>query len=289
MRNKSLSPLKQAFAAWGAFALATASMTAFGPGGVAWAAGKTSRATAPAQPRGPAASGEIAYISGDTLEVRNPETGQTTVRVSAKTSITATVTVTLKAVEKGSCITASGVKAKDGALDATTVTLIAVRGGRCGGGLRVGARSETGNFPSRTARSGTPRRHFTPPANAATAFGKVIAVGGSKVTVEGTMVSFSALDRSSSTSKKTISKTVPKAKELAVEVSSKTRFLKTAIASRESLKVGECATAFGSTNNIGAVSATRLSVSPATSTGCGFGGGFFGPGGFGGATQGARG
>ena len=67
------------------------------------------------------ASGEIACISGDTLEVRNPETGQTTVKVTAKTSITATVAVTLKAVENGSCITASGVKAKNGALDATTV------------------------------------------------------------------------------------------------------------------------------------------------------------------------
>ena len=292
MRRRSLFAAKHSLGGLGVLALATLSMAAAGLGGVAAAASKTSKTTAPktslpAQARGPVASGQIAYISGDTLEVRNQATGQTTVKITAKTAITATVAVTLKAVAKGSCITASGTKAKNGALDASTVTLVAANGGKCGGGFRAPAGRGRGNFPPRTTSNSTPRRQFTPPANAATAFGKVTGVSGSKVTVDGTTFSLSAANRSSS-SKKATSTTVPRPKELTVDVGSKTKYLKTGAGSAKSLKVGECATAFGSTNSIGAVTATRLSVSPATSGSCGFGGGFFGFGGFGGAARGAN-
>jgi hypothetical protein len=296
MRKLRRSSTGRGLAALGALVLATGSMVGAGPGGVALAASKTQKTTVPktslpAQARAPAASGQIAYISGDTLEVRDQATGQTTVKITSKTAITATVAVTLKAVAKGSCITASGTKAKNGALDASTVTLTATNGGKCGGGYRVPLGRGGGDFAPRSTGSSTPRRQFTPPANAATAFGKVTAVGGSKVTVDGTMFSFSAARRSSSKSKKATSTTVPKAKKLTVDLSSKTKYLKTGAGTAKSLKVGECATAFGSTSSIGAVTATRLSVSPATSAGCGFGGSFFGFGGsgFGGSRGAARG
>jgi hypothetical protein len=77
-----------------------------------------------------------------------------------------------------------------------------------------------------------------------------------------------------------------------VVVSSATKYTKTGKATIAAVKVGECATAFGPANDIGAVTATRLTVSPATAAGCsafgagggGFfrGGGGFGRGGFGG-------
>lgn len=294
MRNGSPFPSRRGVAALGALVLVAASMAPMvvaGPGGVAWAASKSSKSPTPHAFAGPAASGKISYVSGNSLEVQNAETGQTTVDISSKTAITATVAVSLKAVASGSCITATGTKAKSGAIDATTITLVAASGGKCGvGGFRSGRGAATGggNFRPRTTGSSGATRHFTVPANTATAFGKVTSVSGSTVSIEGTMFSFSAAGKSASSSKKSTSTTVPKATKVMVDVSSKTKYLKTGTGSAKSLKVGECATAFGSTSSIGAVTATRLSVTPATGGTCGFGGGF-GGGGFSGPGGGAAG
>ncbi len=279
MRNVRRLSNRRGPGALGALVLASASMVFAGPGGVAFAASKPSKATtAPARPAAqrPAASGQIAYVSGNTLEVRSQETGQTTVDITSKTAITATVTVSLEAIKSGSCVTATGTRAKSGALDATTVTLAAANGATCGGGFR-GARGggpgAGGNSGRGTTGRSNPSRSFTSPANAATAFGKVISVSGSKMTLEGTIFSFSGASRSSSGSKKgSRSATTPKAGKLTVDVGSKTKFLKTGPGSTKSLKVGECATAFGPTSSIGTVTATRLALSPATSGTCGFGG-----------------
>lgn len=256
-------------------------MAATGAGGVAWAASKPTKSPAPAA-QAPAASGQISYISGDTMEVRNEGTGQTTVKITSKTAITATVAVTLKAVAKGSCITASGTKAKNGVLDATTVTVVAATDGKCGAnGVRPAGGS--GAFGPRTAgagahgtgapgagssstgasSTGAPGRKFTMPANEATASGKVASVAGKKVTVEGTTFSLS-----SSADKRTTATAAPKQEKVTVEVGSKTKYLKMGTGSAKSLKVGECATAFGSTSSIGAVTAVRLTVTPATSGSC---------------------
>ena len=288
MRNGSLLPSRRGVAVVGALVLASASMLAAGPGGVALAASKPSKSPTPSPAFGaPAASGKISYVSGGSLEVQNEETGQTTVKVTSKTVITATVAVSLKAVASGSCITATGAKAKNGSLDATTVTLVAATGGKCAAGRfgSGGFRSAGGggNFQPRTTGGTASHRSFpAAAANAATAFGKVTSVSGSTVNVEGNMFSFSAARSGSSSKKRTTSTTVPKATKVTVDVSSKTKYLKTGVGSANSLKVGECATAFGSTSSIGAVTATRLSVTPATGGTCGFGGfggGFGGPGG----------
>ena len=278
MRNVGRLSNRRGLGALGALVLASASMAAAGPGGVAFAASKSSKTTTPpARPAAqrPAASGQIAYISDNTLEVRNQQTGQTTVDITSKTAITATVAASLKAVKSGSCITATGTKAKSGALDATTVSLVAARGANCGSGFRGdrgGGPAGGGNFRRGTTGRSNPRRSFTPPPNAATAFGKVTSLSGSKVTVEGTIFSFSGAGQSSGSKKGGTRATTPKAEKVTVDVGSKTKYLKTGPGSAKSLKVGECATAFGSTSSIGAVTATRLSVSPATSGGCGFGG-----------------
>jgi len=256
------------------------------PAGVASAANNKAHTPRPGSSTsfGPAASGEIAYISGSTLEVRNPEVGQTTVQVTSKTQVSATVAVTLKAVTVGSCITATGTKAKDGSLQAATVILTAGRAGNCAvrsGGERIfpGAASSARGLGASRATS---RPHFSVPANSATAFGKVTSVSRLAIGIEGTVFSFSASrqPRSRATAGAAL-----KPKRLIVTVSPKTRYLRTGPASPASLKVGECVTVFGTTNDIGAVTATRLEVSPATSSGCGFGGfGSFGRFGFGGAS-----
>jgi hypothetical protein len=61
-----------------------------------------------------------------------------------------------------------------------------------------------------------------------------------------------------------------------VVVSSKTRYSKTEKVTAGALKVGECATAFGSTNDIGVVNATRLTVTQPVDGSCTTGFGFRG-------------
>ena len=114
----------------------------------------------------------------------------------------------------------------------------------------------------------------TRPANFASASGKVTSKSGSKISVEAVTVSFS--------NGKATTKTGPKT----VDVSKSTKFTKSERVAAGTLKVGECATATGSTNNIGAVSATTLIVTQPTSSGCSAFGGF---GGFGGGRGGSGG
>jgi hypothetical protein len=140
----------------------------------------------------PAASGQIAYISGNTLEVRNPETGQTTVDITQKTRITATVAVSLRAISVGACITVTGSKGKNGALDAATVTVAPTAGKCLAGGLRARVYGGGGHNPPPAFSGGTPRRRFSVPANFASAFGKVTSVSGSAIVIEGTMLSFAS-------------------------------------------------------------------------------------------------
>ena len=66
----------------------------------------------------------------------------------------------------------------------------------------------------------------------------------------------------------------PKPSPQTVVVSSKTRYSKTEKVTAGALKVGECATAFGSTNDIGVVSATRLTVTQPVGGSCTTGFGF---------------
>lgn len=249
-----------------------------------------SRRTGPPTAFRPAASGKIASVSGDVLEVQNAETGQTTVKVTAKTIITATVSVKESDITKGTCISATGTKGAGGSVDATAVAVFAATKGACtrgfsapganfpgGGGI---FRGRGGTFPRRTTGSrptGTgPRVTFKRPANFDSASGKVTSKSGTKIHVQAVTITFAK--------GKVKTKTGPKT----VNVSKKTKYTTTEKVAPSHLKVGECVTATGSTNNIGAVSATTLIVTQPTSTGCpliGFagGGGFAGFGGRGGA------
>lgn len=247
--------------------------------GVAAAANSTTATTAGPSPAAfaPAASGTIASISGTILEVQDPESGQTTVDLSAKTTITATVSVKSSSVKSGACITATGTKTGTNELRALSVTLEpAVKGkctgavgGRGFGGFGRGGGSGGGGFTRGTGGSGTRPPTSARPANFATASGKVTKMSGSTVSVEGFIFSFTGAP-----TRGTTTRTAPKTVAVKVMVSSSTRYSKFETVKASSLKVGECATAFGSTNDIGAVTATRLSVSQPTAGSCtgGFGG-----------------
>jgi hypothetical protein len=229
----------------------------------------------------PAASGMIASVSGDILEVQSPESGQTTVNVSSKTIITATVSAGLSSVKTGGCVSATGTKGSGGTIDAANVMIFSPTNGTCtrgfgfgGGGAGGFPRTTRGTFPTRT--SGTGGRTFKRPANFATASGKVKSVSGSKINVEAVSVSFS-----SKTKKPTVT-TSPKT----VSVSKSTKYSMSERVTAGSLKVGQCVVATGSTNSIGAVAATTLIVTQPTSSGCSAFGGFGGFGRGGGSTGG---
>jgi len=241
----------------------------------------------------PAATGAIASITGDILEVQDTATeSQTTVDLTAKTRITATLAAALADVKAGKCVTASGTKGAAGAIDATTISIEAAVNGKCtgaaagrggfaggGGGGFGGGGGPGGGFRTRTTTSGA-HTTVTRPSNFDTASGQVTSVSGSTITVHGISFAFSGTTSSTTTG---TSRPALQMKTLTVKVTASTKYTRTAAATAGSLKVGECATAFGSTNSIGAVGATRLTVTQPTASGCvafgGFGGG--GGGGFG--------
>jgi hypothetical protein len=243
----------------------------------------------------PAATGTIASITGNTLEVQNTETqSQTTVNLTAKTRITATLSAKLSAIKAGSCITASGSKAKAGGVDATTVVIQPAVKGKCatfgggrggfgGGGFPGGGGGS--RTPPTTSKGSTPttRPGFKRPTNVATVLGQVTSVSGSTITVHGFSFAFGGTRPTGRTSSTTrpAKRSAPKETTVKVTVTGKTKYSKTETVKVRSLKVGECATAFGKTNSIGAVAATRLTVTQPTATGCVTFTGFGGGGGFG--------
>lgn len=260
---------------------------------------------------GPAASGSIASIAGDTLEVRSTENGQTTVNVSSKTNITATVKEALSDVKVGECVVATGTKTAAGAMSATTISISSAAGGSCtrpanrtgfggrggfGGNGGFGSNSGTGGgfphgtFPGGGSRPTGTRPSFKVPANEATAYGQVTSVGTGTISVKGVLFSLAGRAfAAGQTTTSALTTTSVALSTVTLSVSTKTAYTKTQAGTISSLKVGECATAFGATNDIGAVAATRLTVSPSTSSGCSSGSGFGGRFGFGGGGSGNRG
>jgi hypothetical protein len=325
--NKSEVPsgkgARLAYAAAGIAALSLLAAACGGGGGTKSASAPTTTTTtvaaagagtgarpAAAASFAPAATGTIASITGNTLEVQDlASVQQTTVNVTAKTAITATVYVGLSDITPGTCISATGTKGANGSVDATSVIIERLTTGSCtvlggstragtfprggfggGGGFAVGGGSgSTGTRPS----GSTSRTPFTVPANEASAFGKVTSVSASTITALGVVFSFAgrtttAPAKTSGTvppSSPPAASATPKTVTVTVHVTASTKYSKTEKAVIADLKVGECASAFGSTNDIGAVTATRLTVTPAPASGCTTAlarGGFFGGrGGFG--------
>jgi hypothetical protein len=128
------------------------------------------------------------------------------------------------------------------------------------GGLNGSGTPGPGGPPSGAFPSGAPSGGFGRGfGNFARATGKVTAVAGSTMTVVGAT-------RSGSIS-------------YTVTVDPTTMYTTTGSGTAASLAVGKCVIAFGSTGSTGAVAATRIAVSPASSAGCttaGFGRGRFG-------------
>jgi hypothetical protein len=254
-------------------------VAACGGGGTTAAVAGTASASPAAQssgsaPAGPQAAfpgvvGTAAAVSGSSLEVQNPTSGQVTVTFTATTPITDTVTVTSKDVTVGSCVAVVGKPSAAGSatgpVTATTVTISDPVKGNCAGGAGFGG----GGFGGGGAGGGaTPRPSFSPrprPTGSRGAFGNG-ALGGANGKVTSVSATGFVVQARGRTAGTDISVTVI--------TNSASKYLKTVTAKPSALKVGQCITAVGTANSIGAVAARTIRISQPGPSGCvsGFGG-----------------
>lgn len=218
---------------------------------------------------GPAASGKIAAVTGHTMQVQNSSTGQTAVTWTGKTTFTREVTGTLAAVKVGECVVASGSgssSAASGSAKVTSVHVTAAKNGTCTGGFA--GRGPVGTLPSGMptqqppsgAPSGAPSGGAFPGHAGGGTFvsGKVLSVDGSTIVV--------AARQPGSTSAATTKRTLDAA-DATVTTTRK--------ATAKDVAVGLCATAQGTADSTGAVTATSVALSKPTNGQCdvGFGSG----------------
>ena len=262
------------------------------------------------------ASGSVAALSGQSMEVQNPSSGQTTVNWTASTQFSKTVTESVSSITTGDCVTATGTASKNSksTIAARSITVTTpIASGSCTGtrtrtngggppsGFRTGANG--GGFFQRNGPDGSGTRssfpggsaggNFRQPlANLAIATGKVTAVDGTTLTVSGFDLSpgnfprpSSSKNSESSKSTKPTEPTQPKTETVKVTTSSSTLVNSIQTAAATDLAVGDCVSAFGPAASNGAVTATTVRI---TSTGGGSCTGGF-PGRGGGAFFGGRG
>jgi Domain of unknown function (DUF5666) len=251
--------------------------------------GSSSSSSSGARPaRGirPAAQGTIAALAATSMEVQSPQSGQVTVTFGPKTAFTQTTAAAKASVVVGTCVAAMAARSQSSgsaapstpapsaspparvtSFTAATVVITRPANGTCNGGFgglngsAAPSGAPSGAFPSGAPSGGFGRGGFG--GFAARATGKVTA---STMTVVG------------STRSGPITYTV--------SVDPSTMYTATGSGTSASLAVGKCVIAFGSTDSTGAVAATRVAVSPASSSGCTVGFGRGRPGGASGSTDG---
>jgi hypothetical protein len=228
----------------------------------------------------PGVFGSIAAVSGQTLQVQNPQSGQTAVSYDGSTKITNSVAGALTDVTNGACVTVNGTATGQGQpVSATAVTITQAGSNGCNfgnGGQRPSGsntpRPSGSNRPRPSGSNGPRPSTGNNPAGGPRAFGAVTAVSATGFTVHST---FGA-----------------NASDVTVNVTSATTYTKTVTADASALVVGACVAAQGKADDTGAVAATSIAVSKAGPNGCtggfrgGRGGGFGGGGGQGGGNGG---
>jgi hypothetical protein len=204
----------------------------------------------------PGVVGTAAAVSGSSLEVQNPTTGQVTVTFTATTAITETLTVTSQDVTVGSCVTVVGQPSATGAatrsVTATSVTISTPVKGNCigtgGFGGPRGAASPRPSFSPRPRPSGS--RGAFGSGSFGGANGKVTSLSASGFVVQGRNPVAGA-DTS-----------------ITVTTTAASKYLEVVTAGPSALKVGQCITAVGTANSIGAVAARSIRISQPGPNGC---------------------
>jgi Domain of unknown function (DUF5666) len=221
--------------------------------------------------------GTLAAISGKTLQVQNPQSGQVAVTYSTATAFRQTVKVAASALAVGDCVvvasaSSTGASPSPSAITASTVSISkptasgCVRGNRAGGNggaVQGTPRPRPSNFPGQGGR-----------ARFGVAIGKVTAISGNNFTVTGSDVRTSAVTTTE------------------VQEAATTSWTETVASNASALRVGECIAANGPTDSSATVAARSITMSTAVAGACtggfrgGFGGGFGGGGGVQGGSNG---
>lgn len=229
----------------------------------------------------PAAYGLAAEITGSTVEVQDPATGQVTVNFTTGTAFSQTRTVTAAAIKVGGCVTAIGARtgtsgsaspAPTGQRAATPTSFTAASvvispavngscaaaafgGGGFGGGGRGARPSGSARPTDRPSGSGGLGGGFGGGGLGGVASGKVGQLSSSVMQVQ------------------VAARGNQPASVDTVTLAASTTYTETATVTSTALKVGECVSATGKADSTGAVAATRIALSTAGPNGCttGFG------------------
>ena len=253
-------------------------------------AGASTAAPAGGRGFGPAASGQIAAITGTTMQVQNQQTGQVAVRWTPSTKFTQQTTLPASSIKAGACVTAianPGTSTTATAFTASTVSVRATTNGSCTGGPGGfgGGGTPPSGFPSGATRpSGLPSGFPTGPPSGilgnrspagrsmAIASGSVLSVSGSTLVVAARDFTPGSPDGTSTTNK-------------TITLAPTTKITGQRAATASAVKLGRCATAQGGTDSSGAVTATTINITDPANGICTTGFGGFG--GFGAGTNAA--
>ena len=221
--------------------------------------------------RPPGVNGLIAAVTGSTMQVQT-RTDQTAVTWNDSTTFTTTASATLADVTVGACVTVlepassgSATTSGSGSGPATSVTAASVDvrpavNGQCTG---FGA-TPPGGAPTGSPTTGAAGGRGSGEVGRRALAGQVTAVSGDTITVQETL-----RPRGTDTATAT-----PTTATVTVTTNASTTYTAQESAAASAVTVGECATALGKADDTGAVTATSISVRPATNGNCttGFGG-----------------
>jgi len=288
----------------GTAALLLLAVAACGGGGTSGATTPTAAAQQQNQSAGPGArvgqgfpgaSGKVAAISGKTLQVQNPQSGQVAVTYTGTTTFTEAVKATPTAVKVGSCVTvrAAGTQSTTPTngqpVTALSVQLSVPVKGQCGirGGGFGGGAGGFGGFGGGFGRTGGGGARPSGAPTGAPGFGRgagggfggarpvsgqVTAVNGSTITVAA--LSFAGGRGVGAAGGTATPAPTPTTTAVAVTTTAATTYTKTISGAAKDLAVGQCVTAIGSASDTGAVTANVIaSQLPVNGECTAFGGG----------------
>lgn len=273
--NRAIPTRRGAAGLTGALVVAALALSACGGGSggaPSSSASSTGGPSSPANARGgfaggAAATGTIAQIDGDAVQVQNTSE-QTTVDVTSATGYTMREKASLAAVRVGSCVVAAAPASSSGtgsatnsatsrptAITASTVAIAPAVNGTCTGGFGGGAARPSGAptaFPSGEHTGARPSG--LPSGVRRAGFGDIVT--GKVTKLAGSTITVDAVRRGTAGTTATVT------------VTSATTYTATVRVTRTALKVGLCAAAFGSSDSTGAVHATRVELSDPVSGSC---------------------
>jgi hypothetical protein len=233
----------------------------------------------------PGVNGQIAAVSGKTLQVQGSNS-QTAVTYTTSTALTQVVSAAESALAVGKCVSvtpvASGTGSTGAADTSTPITAASVSisdpvNGSCSTSGGMG-----GGFGGRPAGATGATGSFTPPAGASGATGATGArvgrggfggANGTIASISGDTMTVTMTRPAGATGATGASATTTSNRT--VTLTSSTTYTKSAKAADSALAVGKCVSANGSTDSTtGALTATSITIRPATDGTCstGFGG-----------------